>query len=433
MWPILRHKVLWACCKQIEGIKFDRNPALSARRNEQRKQHLAELTPQALNDKFARLRQNDVLIVSAARQTEIVDGHPVNRYIWPFEELLSISALVEEEPNSDVGDNRIWHEYIFDFARKSPPQHVCQEDQQAILGLLDWIKSTYGDWLDESAYQSYKNQLEVTATRLGYWKSCYQKIFAAVKPKLVIIGNASYGNRAFLIKWAKEFGARVAEFQHAAIHENLTPYQYSADTLQSDYVRDYLPDDFLMFGSYWQSVYHGGARPVIIGHPYFQYVYKKFHRTAQELLVCINGFDNDYCIRYLRDLISKFSAENIVIRFHPSVHQLQHQYKDILGENIRFSAPDTSLFDDMARASMVIAEASTVIYESLACGIPTFLIPTRQWPQLPGLGAADMVLSVENKITSQQPMQNSDQFQYFGEHWQSNLAAYLTSIGIKTR
>lgn len=431
MWPLIRHRILWDCCKKLENIAFEQSPVLASNKKKVRQSLTHHLSLADIEGRLQCLPASEVLVVSAGRQQAEIEGQSWNKYIWPFASMVSTAALVDGETHNVGIQHVLPHELVFEYGRRFSGTEYQHTDLPKIERFIDYLREVFGQWLDESVFVSVKNQLTVISARLKFWHQAYLKIFEKVQPKLIVIGNASYGNRAFLIKWAKDVGIRVAEFQHAAIHKNLTPYQYSPATLQSGYVRDYLPDDFLMFGAHWQRIYRGGAIPRIIGNPYFQYRVESFRHQPKVFLVCINGFDNQFCVDYLRYLIKQYPQKKIRIRFHPSVFQLKDFYHQHLPKEVAYSSLNQDLFSDFKDAEVVIAEASTVIYESLSCAIPTYLIPTREWPKLSGLYEADRLLSVKD-VADSVSVTEQGKSQYFGEQWQSKLNTYLQEMGLKT-
>lgn len=431
MWPIVRHKVLWACCKRIENLVFERDPKLAAQTQNIRQQHLSSLSKDDILERIAELKSSQVLVISTPRQTANFDGRTINKYLWPFEQLTECATLNEafslEELRTDHA-HQLWHEYVFQYARIQCRESASEADQLAIAGLISCIKRLFGQWLDDSIYAQVSNLLMVCASRLAYWKQAYARIFDNVQPRVMVLGNASYGHRGFLVDWAKAAGIRVAEFQHAAIHKNLTPYQYPPHTAGSEYARRYLPDDFLAFGAYWQSIFNSPSQFLPIGNPYFQLSKQSFSTNGQDILVCLNGFDMAYAIDYLMRLHSVASGRVIRVRLHPVVQQLQAELANQLPADMQFSAAGSSLFDDFATAGWVISEASTVIYEALALGLPTFLMPTREWPRLPGLLDADNALQVD--VFRQPPGITGSDDAYFGDNWRAMLRKYLTQQGV---
>lgn len=439
MWPLVRYKVLSHCLYHMEGFRYEeltgraggnvhtKTNASQTLSVKQSKKRPAPSEAQII-DNIRALQPSDVLIFSHFANNRCINGVCINKFSWPFESLLNRITLVEDSETgecSKANGQVLWHENVFNFGRiHGAMESISEADRNLVDGLIVHLGTVFKDFIQQSFLSSISNELRVIAVRLRYWKQIYQMLFNQVKPKLLVLDNASYGNRAFLVYWAKQQGIRVAEHQHGEIHQGTPAYRNNI-TSSSHWLQCYMPDDFLLWGKYWCDKYQGGAKKYLVGNPYFQESQRQFVASPQYVLVGINGYDFEHCFAVLKKLAEQQPGERFRIRFHSLVREMALQRFTLLPDNCELSEPNTDFYDDLAGAKIILSETSTAVVEAIQMGVPCYVFQSTSWSGYYQLPWAEDLIGLETLPDNRQFI--SQPAYYFGEDWRKQFADYLTN------
>lgn len=429
MWPFIRVSILLSCRNSLEGFHYEKFVDKSSASTEKRHNLLKDVTVENFDLDIKALSPSNAIVFTSASNRSVVNGMKRNIYSWPFEETLERILLVEDSPSGELSnhiDNVFWHEKIFQVARiKAKGNDPTDTEAKNISDLLIYLRSVYGHLCPSDIWSKLETQLKVMATRLPFWKQSYLQLISRIGPKFVVIDNASYGNRAFLIFWLKQCGIPVLEFQHGAINEGTPAYRHNS-LPPVHWIHQYLPDQVLFWGENWLDKYQAELKKIVIGNPVFLEQKKQFKRISYHVLVCLNGFKPSIALPLLSEIANKFPCKKFKLRLHPVIRKNFHFWSEQLPENC-FFCNDTvhnTLYEDLSNSLLVISEPSTVIYEALHLGIPTFVLQTTSW-RYPVPNAEELL---KRETLPQVTAANSPCEQYFGGDWKERLHTHLKSL-----
>lgn len=215
-------------------------------------------------------------------------------------------------------------------------------------------------------------------SRVKHVDSQYERLLDRMRPKLVLMEDASYGSRASVISIMKDRGIRVVEPQHGWIGASHAAYNFGA-AMASPSLLKTLPDTLLTFGDFWSSSIRHPAEVVSIGKPHLE---SKSHAAAalserpQELLVVSSVADPEGTAALVLNLRDRLPEDwRVVFRAHPSEREvLDKRYSSLVNaERVSFDS-NSDVYDSLRQVRGVVGFASTVLYEALAMGTHVFVM-----------------------------------------------------------
>lgn len=219
--------------------------------------------------------------------------------------------------------------------------------------------------------------LRVTKQLVAY-QQVYGRFLDRVRPKTLIMGNASYMNRSPLLPLLRQRGIPVHEPQHGWIGPAHGAYNFGA-AFSEPALQAYLPDSLLTFGEFWSESIRHPARRVAIGKASLETAAREERIGFSErdrILLVSSIYRTDELMRLARMLRARLPGSlTVVVRPHPS---------ERLGATATFSEAlsvhgielddQSDLYRSMAAARVVVGYASTVLFEALPFGVRTFVI-----------------------------------------------------------
>lgn len=430
MWPYVRRKVIWLCYSRMTDVHF--SPVAVKHELNRNMKGKSGLTSGQILSELDSLPSADILIFTTAVHRVTEDGKDFNKYASPLQQEVANTLIFEDNARLRPYCHELAtfnHFYVFEYARLMPAK-IEEEDAAEIALLIAHIRECFGQWLFDQDYISIEHELSVIGTRLPSWRIAYHKIFQSTTARLIILEDACYGKRTHLVKWAKEHGIRVAEFQHGFIDREHAAYNFNTSKATNDYARICLPDDFLFFGEYWRRNNTLPMQQKVIGNPYYQIKLAQSECIVENtILVCINGFDMDYIKAFLGKLKNFVGNWHITLRVHPNLLYLLQYIDDVFPDTFSLSPPSIPFIEELCKTQILIAEPSTVIFESLAAGKTTYLLPTRNYTyaNIKGLKSLDELDEIlENGKVSPNICSSPDY--YFDSNWRVNFKQYIEDV-----
>lgn len=183
-----------------------------------------------------------------------------------------------------------------------------------------------------------------------------------VNPEIAIVEDGCYGyDKSILIKTFKDNKITVMEPQHGLIGLNHPAYNYSYSK-ESEYNR-YLPDYYLSYGQYWESVSRLPIKVIPVGAPNFYSNLVDGKEKKGRILIALTDYSS-YWIDFVKDCLSDKKEVDIVIKAHPLSTNLLDDFREFEDvEGIELCAQG-NIYDFISEAEFIMSDMSTVIFEA---------------------------------------------------------------------
>jgi len=259
----------------------------------------------------------------------------------------------------------------------------------------------------------------------------YKKLINKIKPKLAIIENASYSQNAILNYVLHNSGVHIAEPQHGLISKGHRNYNFSSLIRNNRKYKMFLPDDLLSYGSYWSKSINTPLKKYNIGSPsrtQNKEIKNKEHKVKKILLVS-NGINLHTLPNLAKKLFFLLNKKyEVIIRPHPIEKNIK-LYGSSKFSNYFKIDKEKNVYKSLADKDVVIAEMTTVLYESLNI-VPKILmlrtkksmfnIPDHPFQEIKSL---DQVIK---KIKANENFNNKIKLNtVFKNDWEKNFQIYL--------
>jgi hypothetical protein len=148
----------------------------------------------------------------------------------------------------------------------------------------------------------------------------YKKLINKIKPKIAIIQNASYSQNAILNYALHDYGVHIAEPQHGILTKGHRNYNFSSLIRNNNEYKMFLPDDLLLYGSYWNKNIKTSLKRYNIGNPHRTQnkQIKKNKLKGNKILLVSNGINLDVLPNLAKKLFFLLNQKyELIIRPHP--------------------------------------------------------------------------------------------------------------------
>ena len=243
---------------------------------------------------------------------------------------------------------------------------------------------------------------------LTYRKSVlpiYRTLLQRIRPKAVFI-LVSYDNEIF-IEACKQLGIPTIEFQHGTFSRYHTGYSYPGNYA----VKRRFPDYFLTFGDYWKNLIDlpiEKQKVISVGYPFFEIESQKYKNEVKknQIVFISQGAIGEKLSRFAVNLHYKHGVtHDIIYKLHPGEYsRWRIAYPWLVNTCIRVIDDESEpLYRLLAQSKAQVGVFSTLLYEGLGMGLPTFLV------DLPGIeymveliasGAVTKIAGVDDLIAA---------------------------------
>lgn len=382
VWPFIRN-VVW---NGVYKITFGENAGLldSSAQNMEKSRLLRYKWLQffkiGTNPLFS-CKQTDILyLYHVMGNVKDENGHYYNRIYDDFAALHKSTAIIESAPLFRHFYPKKYKTYEADaieiicaFHEKLAP--LGRQDRDMIERFLAYLKQDFPYTLPDSYYHIIRIELERYAKNMRLIYGYYRRLFMKVSPKLVFLAQACDGSHmACKVKALRDLGIPSAEIQHGLICSDHFAYNYSQAIAESDEYRAYLPDHFLTFGRFWEQSVRLPVHKVVLGSANFN---KNFDmrdqddtaaagELADKSILILPSILETYkeLIEYLYD---RLPDRKLLIKVHPTKRDQYEVFKGMENDRIRVYINENINYF-FSRASTVIGDDSTALYEAAALG-----------------------------------------------------------------
>lgn len=373
VWPAVRNEFLRLI---IGDLLYPTAPLVDLAPTHRRTKVIAGAARSAVHNLLHPASRSDVLIVGTGAGLIARGNRAFNRYTDYFAGELRNRAWTVES----------LHGGAWPTLRRANPRHGCLSDRRVLrevearrkvrarhIALVrelvnvacqrgrDRLGWAIGDERRESL-------VSLGARRLATYPSearFVSRLLNRVKPRLALVEEGCYGRMAVFNATAREAGVTVAEFQHGMISRGHDAYNVAPSLIASEPYKRSQPDDLLAYGSWWNGQVTAPLdRKVVIGNPHRAEVLRSWRATEERNVVLVigDGVETNAYVALCRRL-SKLLPEPFRIVFRPHPRE-RHKVRGTGSNDIAIDT-QTDLYASLASASMIVAEASTVLFEAV--------------------------------------------------------------------
>jgi len=195
----------------------------------------------------------------------------------------------------------------------------------------------------------------------------YTKLLRNSSVRVIVMEDGHYGAEKSIINFcAHKLGIKVYEPQHGFLNQNHPAYYFGSLFTKDEAVKRYYPDTLFTYGPYWSSVARIPNQKIEIGNPHFEQTIERNKYTKEKCILVIgSGVTVSETNLVLKKLLQLAEGYNILYRPHPQEKNTHSdRYKEVYNDGVlQDTAP---LYESLAKAEIVIAEVSTVLFEAIA-------------------------------------------------------------------
>jgi len=207
---------------------------------------------------------------------------------------------------------------------------------------------------------------------------CTKKYFTqfleknSFKHKYFFVEDSSYlGQKASINFLLHKHGFKIIECQHGLVASDHDAYNYSADVLTNlnHPARYYLPDIFLTFGEYWNSIINIPSIKITMGMKYlndFRETEMILENKPGSILIISSGPISKKTLQIAKTLAVSFKNHTIYYKLHPAEIHLKEFYQELSEfQNITVFDRENP-YNLIAKSNIIVGIESTLIMEALA-------------------------------------------------------------------
>ena len=434
MWPIIRGAVFSQALKNPEVQTIKSHPKIS------------QFLKYAANVfmKYPHFVKNtDIMSFGATISNVLINKKYFNRIHDYYNFIYPENTIFFELPNNfEYKKPRAFkNTYYYDYIRIMPilmsklNKNIDIEQMRTINAFVDHLKSNFAMQFEDSYYETIKARLIKEEKRLRYRKKYFLKLLDKIKPKVLFLNCAYYGEESYIIKWAKERRITTAEFQHGVVSRMHPAYNYGDAILNSEEYRKYTPDYFLTYGEYWSKQIKIPGKTFVVGNPHFHESIKRYKDIKEEkdtIMIVSQWTLTKEFVKIARYLASKFKNKKIIFKMHPGEMKNYNLINPLESfRNIEIQK-DGDIYELLAKYESIVACYSTTVFEALAFNKKTYILDNsyskKHVPKEIGKRFRNYT-ELEDLIKNKVKNENEPDIEYyFNSNWKENYDNFLKEI-----
>lgn len=287
------------------------------------------------------------------------------------------------DSDNDINYNRI---------RKTPRLLFAEEELDAyVLKLGTIFDSVYAISLEEPFYRDVKAQVRYVADIMGYM-DFYRRVLIQVRPKCLILSSYYATVDSLMIAEAKQLGIATIEVQHGTIGNEHVAY----NCLEQRYDRPGMPDYLAAYGLFDREVPRNFVPPhrvILTGNLFLEHIRRRLdldnpakngNKTNKTVLIVSFNMKNEPLVNFAVELKEKCPDWKVIYRFHPEEKIIDKNRRWMLDAGVQCQDDfRVSIYNLIAESDYVVGTKSTVLYESMCFGKPSYILRTesheRDW------------------------------------------------------
>jgi len=328
-----------------------------------------------------RLRsQRDGLYLVSGATTHVAGGKVRNWLVGDFADLFPESSAILQWRSIGHPDPAFSPTTSLDALVTRAAGHARLSrrdvDLRGVRRLVDEIARRLDDRITAEQLDAIASSAAYSALIAPHVESQFSRVLDRVRPRVVLMEDASYGSWAALVALMKSRGILVAEPQHGWIGPTHGAYNFGAAMWEPE-LRATLPDELLTFGEYWSEGIRHPARVTPVGKPHLEAMRGRapeWGDRPREVLLVSSTADPEATTKFALSLRDALPADWLV-RFRPHPEErltVASRYPGLISEPRILLDQNSDVYESLARARGVVGVASTVMFEAVAMGCQVF-------------------------------------------------------------
>ncbi|GAB6190221.1 hypothetical protein JCM30566_19640 [Marinitoga arctica] len=449
LWQLVRYNIFF------DKIK-DKEKLLEARFQKKERKisaYLRYIKLTLIKNPLMLSKQADILIIGPAiTNAIIINGKYFNRIYDYYNFLFERNTIMLEDSYGFkyFYPRKFKNVYYRDYIKIMPVlknkifrNKVDSKDLKLIDLFIKYIKEHLN--LNEYYIKKVRDTILKTVLKISFYEYYYKKLINKIKPKIVFLNTASYGSENFLIKFLKDEGITVGEFQHGVITKSHIAYNYGEAVFKNDEYKKYLPDYLLTYGEFWNENMRIPVKKVIVGNPHFWYNYEKINQSLHKkkidnkkrILIVSQGTLTHIYVKIAKELAEKISDNyEIIFKLHPGEVAFEERYKELENYNNVIIKKDGDIYKLINISDYIVSIYSTTIFEAASLNKPVYIyqhpLSEAYIPKEIGIWFNDVNELYEMIKKDIKSKKNYDINYFWNKNWKENYIKFLKEeIGIE--
>lgn len=290
--------------------------------------------------------------------------------------------------------------------------------------------------IEDARFEMLVNMLGRKLARLPIMCMAYRRLLERVRPQLMLLEQACYGDYSPLNRIAREMGIRVAEPQHGMVTAGHDAYCYAPILRDSPEYRLCLPHDFLGYGAWWNEQINVPVEKWVIGHPHFNEQRRNISftvETQKDVLLLSDGIEFSLYLALAQELVKLLGRRfRVVLRPHPLERaKVYRSYPDFRAGGVAIDT-NRDIYSSFASAYAVVGEVSTGLFEAVGIAGRVLIWETLKarfsYPQHPFCGFEDAQGLVNALETDALVEVQASEADFWAVGWERNYQHYLGNV-----
>ncbi|MEW9902623.1 hypothetical protein [Pseudomonas putida] len=448
IWPLVRNQFFR---QLISDLYYQQAPLIASVPAVPRRQALAAFSQVARHNFSHRGLRGDVLVIATGAGSFLRDGLWFNRITDYLVEAsaadtVTVEGVVDWNVPSPRWNQRVsywlpWQGTITVAGRLLQRGTHLSTAREVLQHARQRAQQLFGLSIAEPSMDMLVGMLARKLARLPVMHHAYRRLLEKVRPRLVLMEQACYGDFSPLNQVAREMGIRVAEPQHGMVSGGHDAYCYAPLLRDSEAYKNCLPHDFLGYGAWWNAQINVPVEKWVIGHPHYTEQRRVMPSAAAvqgDILLLGDGIEFDLYLGLATELAALLRGRyRVVLRPHPleraEVHRRfpQGQAGDVVID------PNRDIYSSFATAHVVAGEVSTGLFEAIGVAGKVLLWETAKarfsYPSHPFSGFEDAKGFVEAMSAPNGAQVTVVQNDIWANDWAVNYRHYLDQVLYRAR
>ena len=377
LWPLVRNQFFR---QLISDLYYQEAPLVAAVPAVPRRQALVSLSRVILHNMGQRKMSGNILVIGTGAGSFLRDGLCFNRitdYLVQASpsDTVTVEGLVDWSVPRPRWNQRVsywlpWQGAITVSGR------MLRRNSHIVMAreIVEYARRRAHDLLGlsiaELQVDMLVGMLSRKIARLPVVHYAYRRLLEKVRPRLILLEQACYGDFSPINQVAREMGIRVAEPQHGMVSGGHDAYCYAPLLRDSTEYRACLPHDFLGYGAWWNEQINMPVNKWVIGHPHYSEQRSRslpsLTGVQSDILLLGDGIEFSLYLTLASELAELLRGQyRIVLRPHPLERsEVYRRYPDgKIGDVVIDTNRD--IYSSFISAYAVAGEVSTGLFEAL--------------------------------------------------------------------
>jgi hypothetical protein len=304
-------------------------------------------------------------------------------------------------------------------------------DLAAIERLLGFIREHFPVAPSSAELERIRAQLIHWAVRLPRLHGWYARFFDRVRPRVILVEDASHGAFAHVCTWARAAGIATAEPQHGVISRSHLAYNYGDAARADDTFASCLPRHLLLYGEFWRDQVRSPSEIVIAGCPHFSETARPAARSSPGTVLTISqGICTEVMVRLTTAVARRFPDRRCVFRVHPGEVAFPERYRSLTEiANVEISERG-DIYQQLRDAGVVIGHSSMALVEAAGVGLPVLVFDDEtSRAHLPrDVGTRFHTVDELLLLVESPPPITSDPERFFAAGWRERYRSFIARV-----